>query len=337
MPLRTLALLALLYFAQGLPFGFQATALPIYLRVRGASLTSIGWLGLLSLPWMLKALWAPWVDRYGSVRFGRRKSWIVPLQVGLAAAAATAGAMSARGEIVPVLALVGLMNLFAATQDIAVDGWAVELLRGRALGPGNAAQVVGYKLGMLTGGGLLVWASGSWGWSGLFYTIAVLCLSVGAVAWATPERSAPEAAGRARQSLTDIFRTLGRTLRAPGAGWVLALIATYKVGESMADAMFKPFLVDTGIRPAQIGLWLGTYGMAASLAGSVVGGWAAARWGSLRAVGVTGALRCLPLLAQTGLALVPASTAAIVATTCAEHFFGGLLTTAMFAWMMSRV
>src|SRR5215216_6637526 len=78
-----LALLSALYFVEGMPWGFQSKALPVYLRSSGVSLTLIGLLNLLSLPWMTKVLWAPLVDRYGWRRFGRRKSWIVPLQVGL--------------------------------------------------------------------------------------------------------------------------------------------------------------------------------------------------------------------------------------------------------------
>jgi len=81
---RTVGLLAALYFVQGLPFGFQATVLPIYLRVNGVSLTGIVLLGMLAAPWLLKALWAPLVDRYWWPRLGRRKSWILPMQLGYA-------------------------------------------------------------------------------------------------------------------------------------------------------------------------------------------------------------------------------------------------------------
>src|SRR5688572_28677154 len=62
--LKTLSFLTLLYFVQGLPFGFQATALPVFLRQEGVSLTNIGLLGLLATPWLLKVLWAPGVDRF---------------------------------------------------------------------------------------------------------------------------------------------------------------------------------------------------------------------------------------------------------------------------------
>ena len=76
-----LGILWTLYFVQGLPFGFQATALPVYLRSAGMTLAGVGLATALALPWSLKILWAPLVDRYGSARFGRRRSWILPLQL----------------------------------------------------------------------------------------------------------------------------------------------------------------------------------------------------------------------------------------------------------------
>ena len=82
--LDRLGILWTLYFVQGLPFGFQATALPVYLRSSGMSLAGVGLATALALPWSLKPLWAPLIDRYGSARLGRRKSWILPLQALLA-------------------------------------------------------------------------------------------------------------------------------------------------------------------------------------------------------------------------------------------------------------
>ena len=81
LPLAVLGLLGSLYLAQGLPYGCFTQALPALMRARGISLEEIGLTSLLALPWALKFLWAPLVDRVGSRRFGRRRTWIVPLQV----------------------------------------------------------------------------------------------------------------------------------------------------------------------------------------------------------------------------------------------------------------
>ncbi len=330
-------ILGALYFAEGLPFGFQATALPVLLRSSGISLTAIGWAYALSLPWMLKILWAPLVDRFGPRRFGRRRAWIVPNLTCLAAAALAAAALEPGTAWVPLLALVFAMNLAAATLDIAVDGLAVDLLEPRELGYGNIAQVVGYKLGMLTGGGLLLWASAWVGWRGLFASMAALIGLVLVIALTgTPEAARPISAGTS--TLREVVGRLAAALRAPGAVWLLVFIGTYKLGETMADAMFRPFLVDLGFRESEIGWWIGTWGMGCSLAGSFAGGVLASHAPRLTAVGIAAAARILPLAAQWGLALAETpARGLVVAVTSAEHFFGGALTTAMFAYMMGRV
>jgi len=296
---RKLGVLWTLYFVQGLPFGFQATALPVYLRSTGVSLTAIGFTTALALPWMLKMFWSPLVDRFGSRRFGRRRSWIVPLQLLLALACFAGAFATTNDRIAVLLVLVLLMNVFAATMDIAVDGLAVDILELPELGKGNVAQVVGYKAGMLTGGGLLVWASGTIGWEGLF--IAMGALVAGALVVSISFRESyhrdPEAADSPLRhpSLAAVVRLLGESVRSWDALWLLLFVGTYKFGETMVDTMFKPFLVDAGFAKEQIGLWVGSWGMLFSIAGSIVGGYAATRWPLLRAVAVTAALRALPV------------------------------------------
>jgi len=338
---RKLGILWILYFVQGLPFGFQATALPVYLRDAGLSLTAIGFATALSLPWMLKALWAPLVDRYASERFGRRRSWIVPMQGGLLVACLAAGLLEPESSLSILFALVFLMNMFAATMDIAVDGLAVDLLEIEELGKGNIAQVVGYKVGMLTGGGLLVWASGTIGWEGLFFSMALLVGVAMLFTLRYRERHLPDPAEPTspmlHPTIREVLRLLRHRLVSKGMIWLLLFIGTYKMGEYMADTMFKPFLVDAGFGREQIGLWVGTWGMLFGILGSFSGGMLASRWPLLRTVGVAAALRVVPVAGEWWLSVVSPTEGRVIAVTCAEHFFGGALTTALFAYMMSRV
>lgn len=283
----------------------------------------------------------PLVDRWSSPRWGRRRSWILPLQAVLALLCAAAAGISHEAGIVPLLLLVFGMNLAAATLDIAVDGLAVDLLEMPELGRGNIAQVVGFKLGMLTGGGLLVWASGRIGWSGLFVAMSVLVVAVLVFTLTWKERyQAPPgdpSSPLTHPGLGEVLGLLGRQVTTRGAGWVLLFIGTYKLGETLADTMFKPFLVDAGYSAQQIGLWVGTWGMLFSIAGSWAGGRLASRLPLLAAVGWTAAARAVPVAGEWWLTLVEPTATRVLAVTCAEHFFGGALTTALFAWMMSRV
>lgn len=335
---KTLALLSALYFVEGVPWGFQSQALPIFLREHHESLTVIGLLNALSLPWMTKALWAPLVDRYGSHRFGRRKSWIVPLQIALMLACLFGSSVVRGAEWKPVLIVVFLMNACAAMMDIAVDALAVDVFRDNGIGTGNITQVVGYKAGSLVSGGLLVWATSKIGWSGLFVGMACLIVPITIITSLVHEPAHVEeiTVHRTRPKFSEIEVMLREQLRKPGTLAFFAFVGTYKLGEQLVDSMFKPFLIDVGFSAPQVGLWVSTFGMAASLSGSFVGGILASRWALLRAVSWSAVLRLLPLLAVTALTLGKPTASAVIVTTVAEHFFGGLLTTATFALMMSR-
>jgi MFS transporter, PAT family, beta-lactamase induction signal transducer AmpG len=331
---KKLAVLLALYFAQGLPFGFQASALPLMLRAQGVSLQAIGFSSLLAAPWLGKALWAPLVDRYGSRRFGRRKSWIVPMQAGLAACA-----LLAAHSVSPVTlaALIFAMNLFAATQDIAVDALAVSWLEPHELGSGNAVQVVGYKLGMLTGGGLLVWASGFIGWSGLFNVVAVLLAAVLLMSLGLRESPADDAQSSEALDFARIGARLRAAWRESGTAILIVIVMTYKLGETLADAMWKPMLFDRGFSAPQIGLWTGTFGMLFSLLGSAGTGLWLRRTPLIAALIWSATLRAGGVGAECWLSLTQhASPNAVIVVTCLEHLLGGALTTVLFTLMMRR-
>ncbi len=330
-------LLGALYLSQGLPFGFQATALPVYLRSRGVSLEVIGYASALAAPWLFKALWAPLVDRFGSLSFGRRRSWIIPLQILLSLTIFCASRVSPEDNLSILLILVFLMNFFAATQDIAVDGLAVDILGPSELGHGNAAQVVGYKTGMLCTGGLLMWLTGYTGWQGYFLIMAGIALMPLLLLFFFKEAGFAENEKGTTGSLHRIFSALGDVVRTKNVWRIILFIASYKLGEYMIDIMFKPFLIDAGFSPGQIGLWVGTWGMAASLTGSLAGGFLASSISLRRAMGLALFFRLLPLGGELFLAITIPSAASVIAVTVAEHFFGGMLTTVMFAFMMSRV
>jgi predicted MFS family arabinose efflux permease len=132
--------------------------------------------------------------------------------------------------------------------------------------------------------------------------------------------------------------TLVDSLRQPGTLWLLLFVASYKVGEELVDPMLRPFLIDAGYKKEQLSLWIGSYGMLASLTGSILGGFMASRMPLLTAVAVSAAMRAFSVGGEWYLTILvhPGPTAIKIAT-IAEHFCGGALTTAMFAYMMSRV
>lgn len=335
--IRKISLLLFLYLSQGLPFGFQATALPVYLRTSGVSLSVIGYSTMLAAPWMLKALWSPVVDTKWSLKIGRRKSWIIPLQLLMIISLLTAS-RSAHMGLLPLMANLFVMNLIAATQDIAVDGLAVDILGEGELGYGNAAQVVGYKGGMIISGGLMVWLSSITGWGNLFIIMsAIAAFPMILILFFREESSCMPAADKMRIGLKDVALYLSSSMKLPSFIWLVIFIATYKSGEIMIDVMFKPFIVDSGFNVSDIGIWVGTYGMAASIAGSAIGGFIASKLTVYRALVYACVMRLFPLIFITALTFTVPLPSLVKCSTILEHFFGGILTTTLFAFMMKNV
>src|SRR5690554_3543153 len=151
-PTALLLMLCTLYFAQGLPFGLLTRALPAIAREAGMPLEYIGLLALAALPWALKFLWAPWVDRLGCGRPGHRQRWILGTQVWAVAVLLVMGLLPMAsldtGLFLVLLLLLLLLNLAVATHDIASDGLAVRLLPPSLRGVGNSLQAGGYKTGL---------------------------------------------------------------------------------------------------------------------------------------------------------------------------------------------
>ena len=174
--MRLFLLLALLYFAQGLPSGLIAKALPALLRDQGVSLSLIGFTSALALPWALKFLWAPLVDRYGT-----RRQWLLGLNgltMALMLVVASRDFAAWIDRLPWLLAVLFCANVVSATQDIATDGYAVTMLKPRWRGLGNSIQVVGYKLGMVMGSGGLLWLVAHHGWQASYGGLACLMLLV---------------------------------------------------------------------------------------------------------------------------------------------------------------
>jgi MFS family permease len=321
-----LTLLASLYLAQGLPFGFFTQALPVLLRERGLSLAAIGASGLLFLPWALKFLWAPLVDHTGS-----RKTWIVSLQMLTLCGAIGLAFVDLESSLVPVFAALVLFNLLAATQDVATDGLAVRLLSPAERGLGNGIQVGAYRIGMILGGGALLWLFAKSGWSVMFLGMAAILFLTCLPALFLPHSVQVV---NARPGGAALLLGWGHRLKQPGVLAFVALIVAYKFGDAMASSLVGPFMHDAGLSKEQIAVVKGTIGSIMGLAGAALGGWLAWKFGRRPALIVCGVLQTLSLLAYLACAFDPSNRDLIYATSTLEHLLGGMATVALFTLMM---
>lgn len=322
----TLALLSSLYFAQGLPFGFFTQALPVVLRESGYSLVAISASGVLFLPWALKFLWAPAVDRYGT-----RRTWLLVLQLLSAAVAMVLACLDLSSSLRWLFAGIVVVNLLSATQDVATDGLAVRLLGPRERGLGNGIQVGAYRVGMIVGGGALLWLYALAGWRALFLAMAALIVLTTVPVWLMREPVTDRMPPPKPAQLLGAWLT---RLRRPGILAFIALIGAFKFGDSMAAALTGPFLSDAGLDLGEIALIKGVLASAGALAGAAMGGWLAYRYGRRRALLIGGVTQTASIALYLVAALGLGGFELLVAASLAEHVFGGAATVAVFALMM---
>ncbi|MCA0157413.1 MFS transporter [Tsukamurella sp. M9C] len=331
MRLRVLLLLTGLYFAQGLPFGFFTQAIPVLLREAGLSLTAISLTSFLYLPWGLKFLWAPAVDRIGT-----RRRWLLATQLGSAGVAFALAATDLTGSLRWLFVAIAAINLLSATQDVATDGLAVRLLGPRDRGLGNGIQTGAYRLGMIAGGGGLLWIYAESGWRVLLLTLGGLILlctvPVVLLARDEPADGAPRPVEHVRRE--GLGTAWWHRLRRPGVIPLIGLLAAYKFGNAMASSVSGPFLHDAGLGLREIALVSGALSSAGALAGSAVGGWLAFRHGRRTALLFGGVSQSLAVGLYVIAALGIGGGGMVIAATLLEHVFGGAALVALFTLMM---
>lgn len=273
-------LLFSLYWAQGLPVGFMTHALPVILRANGVSLTHIGGFGLLMAPWALKVFWAPWVDRYGSARWGHYRSWIIPTQLLTVMILVVLSFLPIVSLNDPIYLLgffiaLLLMNSVGATQDIATDGLAVSILKGEQQHIGNMFQVVGSRLGFIVGGGAILWALDWLNWQSTFLILAgiVLINTLPVLFYNEPkhlEKSLDwtDSNLSATQWLDSIKNYLQYFLSNRLMLSWLVVMCVIKITDGLSGPVIKPLLVDLGLSLTQIGVNITMLGALAALVGA---------------------------------------------------------------------
>jgi len=303
--------------------GIVIDNLPVYLRAHGVSLAAIGVLSSLTLPWTLKPLWAPLVDR-----FGQRQHWIAGalLTMALAMFAIPLDDPAAPGHV--FVAAVLLLTFAGATQDIAIDAYTIGLLSAGEEGVGNGVRVSAYRAALIASGGGLLLLAGRGGWTFAFHVAAALFVALAVAAWWSPRVPLvrPPAAVWARSFVAWLSR--------PGAIAVLLFILLYKLGDVSMGPMVKPFWLDSGLTIDEIALVSTTAGVGLSIAGALAGGWFTSRYGIFRALWLLGALQAVSNLGYAGAATVGGGRVAIYGASMLESFTGGLGTAAFLAFLM---
>jgi PAT family beta-lactamase induction signal transducer AmpG len=325
-------LLTALGFASGLPLLLVGGTLSTWMKNEGVDLKTIGIFTLVALPYSLKFIWAPLMDRYSLPFLGRRRGWLLVTQLGLMAAIAAMGNVDPRGAPVAMATLAALVAFLSSSQDVVSDAWRTDTLSESERGMGVATFVMGYRIGMLAAGALALTLSDLVGWQRTYWVMAALML-VGVVATLLakepqglrPPRTLAEAA---IVPFVDYFRRDGAVL-------ALFFLVLYKLGDAIAGGMTTPFYVELGFSNTEIGAISKGVGMGATIVGALLGGTLMARLGMRRSLFIFGGLQAVTNLAFLVLALVGKNHLMLAAAICSDNLCGGMATAAFGAFTMS--
>lgn len=271
---RTLTVIAGIYTTQSTIGALTFHAVPAVLRKAGAGLDLVGSISLFMLPWALKFLWAPLIERWRLPVDGRRRSRAVVVVGQAIAMVAVATLVGVDPTSTPLLLVVALAiaAIATATVDIACDGFAIERLKTDLRGWGNVMQVGGGYAGATIGGGLFLVLvdQAAWHWAIVAVCAVVVLLTLPMALTPEPNRTEASAAAH-RPSLRHAFAR--REIR---TGLLAVLLV--QAGLRLSQGMTAPFLIDRGFDLTVLGIVAGGAGTAASFAGTLLAGLALQRF-----------------------------------------------------------
>jgi PAT family beta-lactamase induction signal transducer AmpG len=323
----------LMGFSCGLPLLLTITVLQAWMKEEGVDLTVIGMMALVGLPYTLKFLWAPVLDRFTLPFLGRRRGWLLVAQVALMFSISGLGFTDPGKSPWMVAFIAFLVTFFSASQDIVVDAYRREDLPDEELGLGASLYVNGYRVGMLlaSGGGLIM--ADHMPFSMVYLVMAVCMLPGVLTTLLAPE---PDIHDSAPKTIKEaVVLPLIEYFNRKGALWILAFILLYKIGDTMASAITIPFYLDIGFSKTQIGTVVKLFGFWATVGGSLIGGVIMLRLKINRSLWVFGFLQAISTAGFAILARIGNSLFALSAVITFENFSSGMGTAAFVAFMAS--
>jgi PAT family beta-lactamase induction signal transducer AmpG len=333
---RKMAALLLLGVSSGLPLFLTSKTLQAWMTVEGVNLAAIGLFSLVGLPYSLKFIWAPLLDRFTLPFLGRRRGWLILIQCALLVAIAFM-ALQRPAQALQILAVNALAIAFlSATQDIAADAYRADVLEKREMGAGAAVFVLGYRIALLLTGSLALILADQVSWPSVYLLIsAVMVIGIiGTVVAPEPkERDRPPAslADAVVLPFGEFFQRLGLLQGL----LILLFIVLYKLGDALVNNMSTPFLLQTGFTQTDIGAIQGGMGLIATIVGALAGGAILSKIGINRSLWVFGGLQAVSNLAYFIQAQLGRDYRFMILTINIENFCAGLGTAAFVAFLMS--
>lgn len=329
---RRMLVALIMGFASGLPLLLTKGVLQAWMKKEGIDLSLIGLTNLLAIPYSIKFLWAPFLDRYTISFLGRRRGWLLLAQIALVLSIAGMGLSNPTSSPLMLVAAALMVTFFSASQDIVVDAYRREDLADTELGLGSALYVLGYRFGMLlSSGGSLIMAD-YFSFNTVYVIIAACMLPAIITTLLTPEPHVTETPKTIREAILD---PLLEYFSRKGALWMLAFILMYKIGDIMASNITTPFYMDLGFTLTEIGAITKLLGFWAIIAGASIGGVIMLRLGINRSLWVFGILQAISTAGFAVLAHVGYNIPVLSVVIGFENLSAGMGTAAFMAFMAS--
>jgi PAT family beta-lactamase induction signal transducer AmpG len=330
---RQLTTLILLGFASGLPLFLTGSTLKAWMTDEGLSLATIGLFSFVTLPYSLKVLWAPFLDRFALPGLGRRRGWMLLMQLGMALALGLLAVTQPNLDLMRVVILALAVAVTSATFDIAVDAWRAEALDQKHLGLGNSIHIAAYRVAMLVSGGLAMILAQVFSWRVTYLGMAGLTLLGTVGTWLAMNTDGVARAPRTLQEA--VSGPLKDLLQRKGIGYLLAFAVFYKLGDWLAEAMTMPFLMrGIGFTKMQIGTVQKTTAMVAIILGGLLGGWMLMRMSLRKALWICGFVQAGSILGFWAISMLGRHLPLLVAANTLENLAYGMGGSALVALLM---
>jgi PAT family beta-lactamase induction signal transducer AmpG len=330
-----MAVLLMLGFASGLPLYLTSKTLQAWMTTENVSLTTVGAFSLVSLPYSLKFIWSPLLDAVVPPFLGRRRGWLVLIQIGLILAIAAMSLQNPK-QAIQLLAINALVVAYlSATQDIVFDAYRTDILNDREMGAGAAVGVLGYRIALLATGSLALILADKIPWPSVYLLMAAL-MFVGLLAsFFAPEPKLSDPPPSLSEAIVLPFREFFGRSGALRAIFMLLFIVLYKLGDALVNNMSTPFLLKIGFTQTDIGAIQGGMGLLATIVGVLAGGAILSQIGINRSLWVFGVLQAVSNFAYFVLSSIGRDYSALLLTINIENFCAGLGTAAFIAFLMS--
>lgn len=321
-------------FTSGLPLLLTITILQAWMKQEGIDLTLIGLTALFGIPYNIKFIWAPFLDRYTPPFLGRRRGWLLIAQIILTISIAGMGLSNPKENPMLLIITASMVTLFSAFQDTIIDAYRREDIPDKELGMGSSLYVNGYLIAsklLVAGGGLIL--ADRLSFRMVYLMMAGFMLPGIVTTLLTKEPIIPE--NKLRTLKEAIVEPLRDYFKRDNSISILAFILLYKIGDTMASAITTPFYMDIGFSLTEIGAIVKLFGFWATIGGTFLGGAIMLRLGINRSLWIFGFLQAISTAGFAVLAKIGNVLPALAGVIAFENITSGMGTSAYMAFMAS--